>query len=249
MKIVTWNIAGGRKINSNKLFEYGNEDLHYFSKQIYPINPDVICLQESHTNKTTSVASILAKTLNMNYVYDSPASPSHIDNKYFLGTSIISRHSFSSTQTLTLPVPKFDLHFPDGQKVMVHQKNVQLVKYRKFFLANIQLLGLFEHSYNKGVAVFYTKEIEKILLKLEEPIIFCGDFNVNKPQRIFKSLFRILNLKDSLPNKITRPNVKNVKLTPDHIYYSPPFKCVNSEIIKTTTDHYLCWAEFTNVVF
>ena len=54
--IATWNIAGGRPIRTDGLFDYADEDINYFADELRKINPDVICLQETHMNDERSVA-------------------------------------------------------------------------------------------------------------------------------------------------------------------------------------------------
>ena len=71
----------------------------------------------------------------------------------------------------------------------------------------------------------------------------CGDFNFNEIKNIYPELFNKYKLTDALPSKTTRPTNNDNSENPDHILYSNEFKCIDSKIIKTDTDHYLCVAE------
>lgn len=249
MKIVSWNIAGGRKIKTLKSFDYGDEDLEYFANKLKDVNADVVCLQETHTNSKQSVAKELAKKLKMNYIFDSPASASHIDKDFLLGNSIISNFQIDNPQTKVYLYPDFELFWKDGRMAERHDKLLQIVKIKGINIANTQLLpiGLFGYSYNDKKVETYARGIEKKLMGVPTPTLICGDFSgdfVNDfVEDVFKNLFRKNKLLDAIKN-VTRPLKDRVGSQTDHIYFSPEFKLIASGVIQTQTDHYLCWADF-----
>lgn len=230
-------------------FDYEDENLDYFYSQLQKINVDVICVQENHSNNKRNVAGILAKKLGYKYIYNSQASPSHIDSNYQLGNSIISRVEFSDVKTYTLPYPEFELYFRNGSKSAVHDKVVQLVSVSGTDIANTQLLplGLFGSSYSSGIGNKYATKINKVFRNLEKPLIFCGDFSGDiKDDNVIAEFpgLRQLSLLDALPDVKTRPISSKKKKKPDHILYSEGFDLVESDVVKTQTDHCLCYAEF-----
>lgn len=246
IKIVSWNVAGGRKVKSLDQFDYEAEDLNYFASEIKKINPDIVCFQESHSNSSRSISNEIAQFLKIKNVFDSPFSPSHIDSNYQLGVSIIPKFSFIAKNTLQLPYPKFKLYWKNGREADIHHKAMQKVLIEGFNLVNIQLLplGLWGFDYSKDKGKEFSLEIDKTLNLLNSPLIFCGDINFDKPDLIYPKLIKRLCLKEALPNLTTRPTKNNSKKTPDHIFYSPEFLLIDSGIIQTQTDHYLCFAEF-----
>lgn len=247
MKIVSWNIAGGRKINSSKEFDYQKEDIQYFINILKKQNPDIVCLQETHTSSKYIMSKIIADALKMEYVVDSLTHPSHIDSKSRIGNSIISKFPLKENKEYRYMYPKFALQFKDGRKAKYHHKNLQVVKVNNLFIANTQLLPLrlFKYDYDVGLGMIYAKKVEKVLEKLLKPLILCGDFNFNFPEEIFPKFFQKYNLRNSLPNLPTRPNRENEPIMKhDYIYYSDVFILKDSGIVKTETDHYLCFAEF-----
>jgi exonuclease III len=247
MNIVSWNIASGRKIKSGKEFDYQEEDLQYFINQLKKQNPDIICLQETQIDKDNIMAQKIADALNMEYVFNSSTHPSHINPKTRIGNAIISKYSFIENNEYRFVYPRFALQFKDGSKAKYHHKNLQIVRVNDLYIANTQLLPLrlFKYNYDQGLGKIYAKKVEKVLEKLSLPIILCGDFNFNEPREIFPKFFRKYNLHNALPNLPTRPRRKNKPdMKHDYIYNSDTFTLKDSGIVKTETDHYLCFAEF-----
>jgi len=247
IKIVSWNIAGCRPIKSSELFDYEKENLAYFYQELEKVFPDIVCLQETHTNEGRSLAKELAEMFEMKYVFNTPKNSSHIDSDYQVGDAILSRFSLEDKNVYEYPNQWKEFYFKDGTKGVVHYKTLQVVKTESFFVGNTQMLPikLFGYNYEEGEGAILADKIQEVLLqKLIRPVIFCGDFNFDNPVQIYPKVFETLELLDALPNKTTRPNSSNEKKTPDHIFYSPEFKLINSGIVETNTDHYLCWAEF-----
>ncbi len=248
LKIISWNIAGGYPTASLKHFDYEPENIGYFAEQIKHISPDIVCLQESHTSLDgkRSIAHELGIMLNMPFILNSPASPSHINSAYQLGTAIISKNEFINSKVHWYPDPQMELFFTDGRKAITHRKNLQTIKIGDYYIANHQLLpiSLFGYKYNDGSnGSKFAKQIDLTMKIIATPIIWCGDFNFNNPKSIYTTI-QELELSEALPDEPTRPT-DGSKKTPDHIYYSKEFSLIQSGIIKTKSDHYLCYAEFS----
>lgn len=246
VKVVSWNIAGGHTIASLEQFNYEDRDLDYFSNEIKKFGPDIVCLQETHTGKNESSASELSNLLGLDVLVNSANSNSHIEKDMMLGNTILSNLKPVSTKEVYLPDPIGDLLWPDGSKAETHKKNLQYVEFEKFNLANNQMLpiGLFGFNYDtsgrgKDLAEKINETVSKIVYN---PVIWCGDFNWQEPLQIYEYM-KNLDLKESLPDESTRPSSTGEKKKPDHIFYSPEFKLIDSKIVKTKTDHYLCYAQ------
>lgn len=249
LKIISWNIAGCRKMKSDAHFDYEPEDLDYFANEISKFDPDVVCIQENLCNSERSVASDLGKQLSFKHVYDVSAKhvANHIDSDYELGMAILSRNAFLDAKSYFYPDPLFDLFWKDGSKAAVHHKFLQVVSFGNFYVANTQMLPilLWGHQYNEREGMAFAKGIEEVLMKLERPLIFCGDFNFNDPERVYTRFCDKIQLKNCLPDQPTRPGGNPQFNKPDHIYYSPEFEVVRSEIVQTQTDSFLCFTELT----
>ncbi len=252
IKIASWNIAGGRKVNSSQRFDYGQEELSYFSKNLKKINPDIICIQENHFRNGESYSKRIVNILGSYNVFDYELSPSHIDADFRLGLSILSKSIFKDAKNFVYPYPEFELNFKDGQPASRHNKGFQILKTDDIFIANTQLLpiGLFGHLYSSGDGMILSKKIEDLFFNnLKLPLIFCGDFSGDfngEFDKVFGKFLDKFNLQDALTGKKTRNIDSEIqkKLKTDYIFYSSEFRLIKSEVVETNTDHFLCYAEF-----
>jgi len=248
IKVASWNIAGGYPINSLDQFDYSEENINYFSNELKKLNPDIICLQESHTSIDGKrvIAEEIAKNLEMNYVFNISCSPSHINDQYQLSLSIISNKELKDQKIFWFPDPSVELFFSDGKKAITHKKALQIIRVDDFYIANNQMLPvtLFGYSYDdKSEGHKLAEGINEVMKNIKQPVVWCGDFNFSDPKKIYKTI-NDLNLNEALPDKPTRPLKSGEKKTPDHIFYSSDFKLITSDVVTTNSDHYLCFSEF-----
>jgi len=250
IKIASWNIAGGHSISSLQQFDYSPEDLDYFIEQLRSINADIVCLQESHTSEdgSNSNAHAIAAALGYPHLLNSPSSPSHIEEGYKLSTAILSKVPFLEKRAVLYPYPSAPLFWRDGRAAVGrHEKNLQVVRTENFSIANNQMLPihLFSLSYDdKGEGGKLAHRInETMAASVASPVLWCGDFNFENPLSIYPHL-NTLHLTEALPDKDTRPSVGGAKRRTDHIFYSPEFRLIASDVMTVNADHYLCWAEF-----
>jgi endonuclease/exonuclease/phosphatase family metal-dependent hydrolase len=102
---------------------------------------------------------------------------------------------------------------------------------------NIQIFG---HDYDRGEGKELAKQVEEIYLtNLKSPLIFAGDLNCDDVNSIYPELINHLSLRNTLPVGSTRADKRRT----DYILCSPEIEVVDSAIVKTKSDHYLCWAK------
>ncbi len=198
-----------------------------------------------------SNADRVAQALNMPHVFNSPASTSHIDTKHQLSTAIISKIPFTTTQVAFFPNPATQLFWKDGRPADTHEKNIQVIDFGDFVVANNQMLPLALFGYDYQDATFggmLAKGINEVLEKSipQKPLIWCGDFNFPDPLAIYPYM-KTRELTDALPDEVTRPSKDGSRKRPDHIFFTPEFKVESVSIQKTNSDHYLCFAEFSSI--
>lgn len=236
--IATWNIAGGRPMRSEGRFDYDAEDVEYFTQQLRLINPDVVCLQETHINSERSVAKEIAQSLGLR-IHETAMSPSHIDSRYSLGNAVLHKVPETKEQDYIFPYPSFPLVLPNGKPAAHHDKGFQINDFDLLSVVNLQMMPLkfLGTPYDSHNGVVFAKEMEDILQKhVVGSAVVCGDFNFANPEQLYSQL--LLNRRDVLPNAPTRPEGTKT----DFIFVPEGITSKDSSVIQTNTDHYLCWA-------
>lgn len=246
-KVATWNIGGAHTIKSANTFDYDKENLAYFAENLKDFDLDIVCLQESHTKEDDVVSNRLAELLGFPFVFDSPRSPSHIDEKYQLSNAIISRYPIEETRNVLLPDPFFELYFQDGRKARLFRTYIQIAKIQGINFANthLQPLHIFGYAWSKGEGGQLASDTDKVFINnLSVPLVCMGDFNDPHLEKDFPGFIESFELKFALDDQPTQ--IKGEKV--DYILYSPEFTVRKAEVIKTNkSDHYLCLAELEKV--
>jgi len=255
MKIISWNIAAGRTLASKDHWDYKSENLDYFVRNIQKLNPDIICLQEVHINEKRSIAKEIAEKLNIPHIHKVSSHPSHIDSKYNLGLAVLSKYEITNPEIIKLPYPKFKLVFSDGKQAKHFDKYIQIIEINGLKLVNVQFqpLGLWKYRYDEGKGLKYSREINEVLDKIEKIDVFCGDLAMDDPLEVLPVLKDKFHMQEAFNDKNTRPVDKDFiarigkKYIPneiDHILFSDKLRLIDSQVIKTDTDHLMCWGKF-----
>jgi len=247
LRIATWNIAGGRKARSAQRFDYRERDLSYFAEQLRAIDVNVVCLQEVEYAKGEDFAAQLAGEVGLPYIFQTPMHPSHIDAKYEIAQVMLSRQSFSAQRAVAQPYPTFPLHLPSGAPAQRFVKHLQIAEIGGVQIGNVQTqpLEFLGTPYESERGRRYAAEVSEMFVReLRRPVLlvgdFCADFRTRHVADIFGSACGALALSDALPLGHTKPHAAG---RPDAIFASPEFAVVDSAIVPTETDHFLCWAE------
>lgn len=237
--VATWNIAGGRPILTDGNFDYDTEDVGYFVEQLQKLNADVVCLQETHLNEERSVAKEIAIKLGYD-ISEVDMSPSHIDRAYSLGNAVLFKKEPKNIHDFVFPYPTFSLIRADGVPTVHTDKGFQVLEYEFGNIVNLQMqpLKFLGSPYDSMNGIQFAKEMEDFMLqKINFLSIFCGDFNYKDAKTLNPKL--LANHSDALPDTPTRPGEKKT----DYIFVPNSYQVIDSGIIETRTDHFLCWAK------
>ena len=240
--IATWNIAGGRPMNSGALFDYDTEDLPYFVTELRNIDPDIICFQETHVNDERSVGQEIADFLGQYHVSEMRTSSSHVDPSYQLGNAVLSKLTPTGYTAAIYSYPDFPLFLPDGTPDRHHDKGFQVVQFPFGTIMNTHTMPLkfLGTPYDTPNGKAFAQEMQQQLLRhAKAPLVFCGDLNFNNAELLYSELLK--DMHSVLPDAPTRPGGKKS----DYIFASTEFIVLDSDIVQTNTDHYLCWAKLS----
>jgi len=252
MKIVSWNIAGGHLMTSNvkDAIGYEEENLDYFIQHLKKINPDIICLQETHIskdeklNQTKEIAQAFDYKYFSTHIYE--GRESHIKPGHFLSFGTISRFPIVSNKYWNPPNPRLTVKRPNGiiwetldMGIYVSQINFQK---RIINVANTHLLPL--HYYKKDWSDKEFQHLRNFVSNLflsikEEPTIAIGDFNYADLIKIYPGIFSLGKYQDVFIQDTTP-----TKGQQDHILFSQHWSLKKAEVIdRVDADHYICIAE------
>mgnify|MGYP001316386473 CR=1 FL=1 len=250
LKTLQWNIGGGRyrDANSDPLGDtYKNNKLNYFFDYINLHNPDIVTLQESHSNDSYSIGEEITKNTELKYFADYGIDQSHIDPTMRLTVSIISKYPISVLEQSKFVNPNLKIiwenqEFPLQDKgvlkasVSLPNNSVDVESTHLFPLRKCNA-ELMDESLN-----YLRKDIEnKLISEQSKKLLIQGDFNINS--QILAEYFAILISGDTQEVPIkepTSPRGRNY----DHIIYKG-LKLVDFTIdSKVLTDHYSLISNF-----
>ena len=247
LRIATWNIAGGRKMRSQQVFDYEQKDLQYFADQLKALNLDIICLQECEYNDNDHIAETLADMVGMPHVFETRMHESHITPDNMITSVILSREPLRNTRAIQQPYPTFEVTLPNGQPAKKHIKYLQVAEHDGLCIANTQTqpLQFLGTSYESERGRPFAKQLSELFIReLKRPLVFVGDFCADlytvHVSNIYREACDALRLNDVLPPGQTKPGNKG---RADAIFITPELKNIESHIVETETDHFLCWAE------
>ncbi|KKW42608.1 MAG: hypothetical protein UY92_C0005G0030 [Candidatus Magasanikbacteria bacterium GW2011_GWA2_56_11] len=131
LKTVQWNINGGkiRSVEADPTLDssYVIDDQGYYAARLKAYVPDIVALQETHTDETEEVSgqiSYFADQLGLPYFINVPFSPSHIEAGKKLGNAILSRWPLSATSFEVFFNPRPQRVLDSGEIAVAHDKGV-----------------------------------------------------------------------------------------------------------------------------
>lgn len=242
-RVVTWNIAGGRRSLSSDAFDYDDVDLPYFAEQLRRLRPDVINVQESEIGGGESIAGKLAELLGIPHVFETPMCPSHISEGKTLSLAVISRLPIGDERAQQLPITRLDLRV-GGRSVPPYDRYAQRVTVGGINVVNLHPtpLGFFGHSYEEGAGAAHAGEIGSAVRGLVDgPTVVAADLNTDRPAAVYGEIFDEMGMSSALDTDAR--TVPGWDGAPDQIYSSADFRTVDRGVVATDSDHHLVWAD------
>lgn len=249
LKTVQWNIGGGkiRKEEADAASDesYKKDGVEYIIDILKTLSPNIITLQETHTNENTVQAKIIVEALGLPFYINDDYDDSHVEAGQRLGQAIISSFPISNHSFGLYLNPKYRLKRPDGSVWISHDKGfsrciidtgvpltietTHIVPFRRF---NIDLA-------KEGAEVI--RDISSKLNTDAPRLLIQGDFNMdgNSLADFLPSLFEN-GLQEIQLGKPTTPKGRNY----DRILYRG-LKPVKTVVLDSVlTDHYPICTEF-----
>lgn len=252
IRTLQWNIGGGkvRKTDDNPIdpLSYCIDDLDSFIDLLKKHTPDIITIQESHSNKTDNQANKIADALGYKYFINDVYDSSHLEKGMSLNQAIISVFPIKNSEFELFFNPKFETLGPRGEHWVSHEKGISscLIEIEKDKVLQIKTSHSFPYRR------FHIDPLSKETLQLRNDMVrkikpsndlflYQGDLNLD-----FESLQEVLpdllvnGMNEVILEEFTTPKGKKY----DHVLYKG-IKHVSSKIITDVlSDHYPVISEF-----
>jgi endonuclease/exonuclease/phosphatase family metal-dependent hydrolase len=243
VKTVQWNIGGGkaRKPDSdiNLLSSYDTDGLDEIIKLLKELSPDIITLQEVHSDATSNQAETIAKAVGLKYCVSDFYADSHIEKGQKLGQGIISRYKITDHSFQLFTNPQYEVVWEDGSKAISHDKGVTTcvieVDGKPLVLKTLHAIPFRRFEIDPlGEDARPVLEDMQAKLKVEDDFIIQGDFNLDYP-----TLAPVLPKLFAQANEITLDNPTTPKGRKyDHVVFRG-LSLISTQILDNVlTDHY-----------
>ena len=211
-------------------------------------NPDIITIQESHTDDGANQAAIIAKELGLEFVANDVYDESHLEPGQGLSQAVISRFPIKNHSFLMFYNPHLETLSPTGERWLSHDKGVTtcLVDLGNGITMNVKTSHSFPYRrfhiepFDEKLIPLRADMAEK--LKPDSDIyLYKGDLNYNEysVEPLLPDLIKD-GIKEVILSEPTTPKGRKY----DHVIYKG-IRHINSVVINDTlTDHFPIYSEF-----
>ncbi|MDD5146880.1 MAG: endonuclease/exonuclease/phosphatase family protein [Candidatus Pacebacteria bacterium] len=252
IKTLQWNIGGAKVRNEDDdpmdPLVYRFDALAKIIDILKEYNPDIITIQESHSDENSSQAEVIAKSLGLDYVADDVYEESHIESEKGLDQAIISRFPIEKHNFTFFYNPKLETLGPKGEHWVSHEKGVTscLIKLGHDLILNMKTSHSFPYRrFNVEPLSEQMLELRGDMAEKLKPeavtYLYQGDLNYNE--------FSLQSLLPELLQNGVQEVILNEPTTPkgrkyDHVVYRG-LRHLSSKVVSSVlTDHFPIISEF-----
>lgn len=179
-KALQWNIGGGKDYRDSSKDVLG-EVVAVTRK----VNPDIITLQEIHSDEGSSQAEEIAKSLGHKHWVEDVYDESHLEKGKMLGQAIVSRWPIENHTFSFFTNPRFKVERPNGDIWITHDKGITTGTVR---IGEIELVVQTLHTIPfvafkvdpLGKAFAENRQELSNLISDNGPLLLQGDFNFDE---------------------------------------------------------------------
>jgi hypothetical protein len=207
----------------------------------------VVILQENHANETTSFSEEFQNQIQLSHKLDFQTNRSHIDPNYYLSLSTLARWPILDIKTVLFPNPHWKDQTKTGMELVSFDTGLTVCNINGINFINTQLLPelLFHKDYTTKEGAEYVRSFINSIPHLKGPVVLAGDFNSQKYMKWLQEFAASNGLTNALEHIPTRPTVHGDVFS-EGIYFSNDLNLLETKVIKTKTDHYLCYVELSS---
>lgn len=251
IKTIQWNIGGGKakatESTTHLISEYNVDYLEQIISFLKRENPDVITLQEVHSNDKSNQVKTIAEALGYQYYVCDFSADSHIEEGQRLGQAIISKFQLSGHEYRQFFNPKFQVVWEDGTTATTHDKGITKTSFKinntPVVIKTLHAIPFrrFKIDIDSLAAAPIISDMQEHILDSNDLVIVLGDFNINGPSilDVMPELLRQGFMEVSIDEPTTPKGY-----TIDRALYKG-LKCIKTRVVSTVkTDHYPVVTEF-----
>lgn len=252
IKTLQWNIGGGKTREPgddyNDDLAYKNDDLGGIIETIRQCNPDIITLQESHSDQAGNQAEKIAKELGLSFWVNDAYAKSHLEEGQRLSQAIIARYPVHDHAFELFLNPELETIGPKGDRWLSHDKGATSCRVE---LTDVSVLNVkTSHSvpYRKfGVDPFgdvMTSVRNDMMHKLKpesDLYLYQGDLNYDdfSVKKFLPDLFET-GVEEVVLRQPTTPKGRKY----DHVLYGNIRHITSVVLDEVLTDHFPVFSEF-----
>ncbi len=249
LRTLQWNIGGG-KIGAGPDGPYTQDGLDEITAFIRAQAPDIITLQETHSNAAASQAESLASALGWASVFNDVYASSHIEAGQGLGQAILSRFPLSQHSFQLLPNPGLCITMSDGTTAPFHDKGISRCRLELPGAVELEVFTTHLFPFSKAAADPLGPDfaaLRSTIAAIAQPTaplwLMQGDFNVSAAslQQFLPELFELPSMDEFVLPGPTTPRGKLY----DHVLFRGLTLTTGQIDTRITTDHYALVCDFT----
>ncbi len=242
---VQWNIGGGKirhpDSDINLMSSYDTNGLEDIIVTLKKLSPDIITLQEVHSDETSNQIETIAKALGLEYYESDFYASSHVEAGQKLGQGVISRSRITNHSFQLFTNPHYEVDWEDGGKAVSHNKGATTctlnIDGKPVVIITLHAIPFrrFEVDPLSEAAKPVLEDMQRKLRVEGKDFIIQGDFNLDYRQlaNVLPNLFRA-EVNEVTLEEPTTPKGRRY----DHVIFSG-FKLVSMQILNDVlTDHY-----------
>lgn len=189
-KALQWNIGGALirtpEADPTRMESYCNESLEYIVNTIQDLDPDIITVQEAHTNSQCIQAKDVAAALGFAYMVNDTYDVSHLKDGERLSQAIISRFPLANHTFQLFINPLFKTLGEDGKPWTCHDKGISGCTIALSSTKELKLQTLHSIPFRKFGVDISDGAVQEVLtdmvskINVKAPLLLLqGDFNLD----------------------------------------------------------------------
>jgi endonuclease/exonuclease/phosphatase family protein len=242
---VQWNVGGGKILekgkDSTQMASYSQDGMQHIIAFLEDLSPDIITLQEVHSDNILNQADYIAQKLGLDYCVSDFFADSHLQDGQRLGNAIISKYPINDASSRLFLNLNRQMTAEDGSIWQMHDKGYtrcvidlgqKAVETTTMQLAPLRKFGI---AYDSDEGRRFLADVQSKLLSRAAYQLIQADFNLDMPLLALALPTLVDDGLDEIPQEdVTTPRNRRY----DHVLYRGMNPIGSDVDMSVLTDHY-----------